>query len=85
MFGAEEQVTVMKSELQALQPILLRTAQETNTLLARIDLDKKDAEKTRAMVEAEEAVANVKAIEAKAIKDDCESELAVVQMNCRFS
>jgi dynein heavy chain len=81
LFGAEEQVTIMKGELQDLQPILLKTAQETNALLSRIDLDKKDAEATRAMVEAEEAVANIKATEAKAIKDDCESELAVVCHN----
>jgi dynein heavy chain len=71
----------MKGELQDLQPILLKTAQETNALLSRIDLDKKDAEATRAMVEAEEAVANIKATEAKAIKDDCEFELAVVCHN----
>ncbi len=74
-------MTIMKGELQDLQPILLKTAQETNALLSRIDLDKKDAEATRAMVEAEEAVANIKATEAKAIKDDCESELAVVCLN----
>ncbi|BBM97612.1 dynein axonemal heavy chain [Marchantia polymorpha subsp. ruderalis] len=77
LYGAEEQVSVMKQELEALQPVLLKTAEDTNALLKKIAADRKEAETTRALVEKEEAVANVKAIEAKEIKDDCESELAV--------
>lgn len=78
LYFAEGQVTVMKSELVALQPILIKTAEDTAKLLKQIDADTKDAQATRSNVEAEEAVANVKAEEAKAIKDDCEAELAVV-------
>ena len=78
LYFAEGQVTVMKGELVALQPILIKTAEDTAKLLKQIDADTKDAQATRSNVEAEEAVANVKAEEAKAIKDDCEAELAVV-------
>lgn len=78
MFGAEEQVSVMKAQLEDLQPILLQTAKETNELLVRIEADKKQAEQTRSLVEFEEAIANVKAEEAKVIREDCEAELAVV-------
>lgn len=78
VYFAEAQVSVMKQELEDLQPILLKTAQETNILLTQIDADTRDAEATRSIVEAEEAIANIKAGEAKAIKDDCEAELAVV-------
>ncbi|KAL3685151.1 hypothetical protein R1sor_003173 [Riccia sorocarpa] len=77
LFEAEEQVSVMKQELEALQPVLLKTAEDTNALLKKISGDRKEAETTRALVESEEAVANVKAAEAKVIKDDCEAELAV--------
>ncbi|XP_073386521.1 uncharacterized protein [Physcomitrium patens] len=77
VYFAEAQVTVMKQELEDLQPILLQTAHETNVLLVQIDADTKDAQATREVVEAEEAIASVKAGEAQAIKDDCEKELAV--------
>lgn len=84
LYFAEGQVTVMKSELVALQPILIKTAEDTAKLLKQIDADTKDAQATRSNVEAEEAVANVKAEEAKAIKDDCEAELAVVSSTSRI-
>ncbi|KAH6558350.1 hypothetical protein KP509_1Z068500 [Ceratopteris richardii] len=67
----------MKKELEALQPVLIKTAEETDSLLKIITRDRKEAEKTRETVEQEEAVANVKAKEAESIKADCESELAV--------
>ncbi|KAL2653371.1 hypothetical protein R1flu_021499 [Riccia fluitans] len=79
LFEAEDQVSIMKQELEALQPVLLKTAEDTNALLKKISGDRKEAEITRGLVEAEEAEANVKAAEAKVIKDDCEAELAVVK------
>lgn len=79
LFEAESQVTVMKKELEALQPILIKTADETNALLRAIDKDKMAAEATRTLVEEEGKVASVKAKEAQEIKADCESELAVVR------
>jgi dynein heavy chain len=80
LFDAEGQVNVMKKELEALQPVLIKTAEETDSLLKIIARDRKEAEKTRAIVEEEEAVANVKAKEAASIKEDCESELLVVRL-----
>ncbi|KAH9558616.1 hypothetical protein CY35_06G017100 [Sphagnum magellanicum] len=77
LYFAESQVTVMKESLVALQPILIKTAEDTNMLLKAIDAETKDAQATRSIVETEEAVAHVKAMEAKAIKDECEGELAV--------
>lgn len=85
VYFAEAQVTVMKQELEDLQPILLQTAHETNVLLVQIDADTKDAQATREVVEAEEAIASVKAGEAQAIKDDCEKELAVVSTSRRWA
>lgn len=84
LLGAEEQVIIMKSQLQALQPILVSTANETNELLVQISSDKIEAEKTRGIVEAEEAVVTVKATEAKAIREDCEAELAVVSTTSNY-
>ena len=84
LLGAEEQVIIMKSQLQALQPILVSTANETNELLVQISSDKIEAEKTRGIVEAEEAVVTVKATEAKAIREDCEAELAVVSTTSSY-
>lgn len=80
LYDAEGQVNVMKKELEALQPILIKTAEETDNLLKIITRDRKEAEKTRGIVEEEEAIANVKATEAESIKADCESELAVVSI-----
>ncbi|CAK9228319.1 unnamed protein product [Sphagnum troendelagicum] len=77
LYFAESQVTVMKESLVALQPILIKTAEDTNMLLKAIDAETKDAQATCSIVETEEAAAHVKAMEAKAIKDECEGELAV--------
>eukprot|EP00899_Mesostigma_viride_P002516 jgi/Mesvir1/12265/Mv00478-RA.2 len=77
LLSAEDQVTVMKRELEDLKPVLIRTAKETEDLLVVINRETKEAEAKRAVVEVEEATANKKATEAKAIKDDCEAELAV--------
>ena len=77
LLDAESQVSTMKKELEELRPVLIQTSKETDDLLVVIERDSKEAEKTREVVQADEAVANVKAAEAKAIKDECEGELAV--------
>ena len=46
-------------------------------MLKVIDKESKEAEAKKEVVSAEEKIANEKAQAAKAIKDDCESELAV--------
>jgi len=77
IFSAEEQVGVMKEELIALQPVLKQTAQETEEMLVVIDRETIEANAKKEVVQTEEAAANVKAAAAKAIKDECEGELAV--------
>jgi dynein heavy chain len=77
IYEAEEQVGVMKEELIALQPVLVQTAKETDEMLVVIDRETVAANAKKAVVQEEEAAANIKAAAAKAIKDDCEGELAV--------
>ena len=76
LLSAEESVSVMKEELIALQPVLVKTSEEVEETLIVVDKETEQAEAKRAVVEKEEAVANVKAQVAKAIKDECEAELA---------
>ena len=76
LLSAEESVSVMKEELIALQPVLVKTSEEVEEALIVVDKETEQAEAKRAVVEKEEAVANVKAQVAKAIKDECEAELA---------
>ena len=76
LLSAEESVSVMKEELIALQPVLVKTSEEVEEALIVVDKETEQAEAKRAVVEKEEAVANVKAQAAKAIKDECEAELA---------
>ncbi|WZN65433.1 heavy chain of dynein [Chloropicon roscoffensis] len=76
LLNAEESVSVMKEELIALQPVLVKTSEEVEETLKVVDKETEQAEAKRAVVEKEEAVANVKAQAAKAIKDECEAELA---------
>ena len=76
LLSAEESVSVMKEELIALQPVLVKTSEEVEETLTVVDKETEQAEAKLAVVEKEEAVANVKAQVAKAIKDECEAELA---------
>ena len=76
LLSAEESVSVMKEELIALQPVLVKTSEEVEEALIVVDKETEQAEAKLAVVEKEEAVANVKAQAAKAIKDECEAELA---------
>ena len=62
------QVAVMQQELQDLQPKLIQTSKETVELIAIIETETKEVEAVKAVVEADEAVANKAAMEAKAIK-----------------
>ncbi|KAJ3343280.1 Dynein heavy chain 7, axonemal [Gonapodya sp. JEL0774] len=74
---AAESVETMKIQLSDLQPQLVRTAEETATMLSKIQLESVDANKTKETVAAEESVASLKAEQASAIKAECEGELAI--------
>ncbi|KAJ3238670.1 Dynein heavy chain 3, axonemal [Chytriomyces hyalinus] len=74
--SAASQVGTMQIELHALQPQLIVTQKETDEIMKVIERESIDVEKKRALVKVDEAVANKKAGEAKAIKDECEADLA---------
>ncbi|XP_071813132.1 dynein axonemal heavy chain 3-like isoform X2 [Apostichopus japonicus] len=73
---AASQVAVMQKELTDLQPELIKTSGETEKLLTKIEQDTVEVEAKKEIVAADEAVANKAAEAAKAIKDECEGELA---------
>lgn len=67
----------MQTELQALQPQLVQTVGDVEKLMKKIAEEKRESvEPKAAIVQIEEAKASAKAAEAKAIKDECEAELA---------
>ncbi|KAI9189908.1 hypothetical protein H9P43_001341 [Blastocladiella emersonii ATCC 22665] len=73
--SAAGQVATMQVELNDLKPKLIVTQKETDDLLLIIQRDSVEVEKKRELVKADEAVANKKASEAKAIKEECEADL----------
>ena len=74
---AEQQVDIMKNDIIALQPELEATSVETEQIMQKIEIDKVDVDAKKELVQADEAVANEAAMAAKAIKDECEADLAV--------
>lgn len=67
----------MKKDIIALQPELVATSEETVKIMEKIAIDKVDVDAKKEVVMADEAVANKAAAAAKAIKDECEADLAV--------
>ncbi|KAK2157592.1 hypothetical protein LSH36_188g04054 [Paralvinella palmiformis] len=74
---SESQIAVMQIELQELQPKLIETSRETEELISIIEKETIEVEAVRKVVQIDEDEANNRAMEAKAIKDDCEERLAV--------
>ncbi|XP_041348477.1 dynein heavy chain 3, axonemal-like isoform X2 [Gigantopelta aegis] len=74
---SEEQVSIMQEELIELQPKLIETNKETAELITIIEGETIEVEKKKQLVETDEAVANKAAMEAQAIKTECEEKLAV--------
>ena len=73
---AASQVTVMQDELRRLQPQLVETSAETESLMVKIEQDTIEVEAQKEVIAADEALANEAAAAAQAIKDECESDLA---------
>ena len=71
-----ESVAGMQQELTELQPKLVVAKKDAEELMVVIDRDSKEASQTRAVVEKESAAADIKANEAKVIKEECEAGLA---------
>jgi dynein heavy chain len=67
----------MQVELEALQPELKLSAQQTSELMSVIAVETEEANKQKAVVEVDEAEANRTAQAAQAIKDECDADLAV--------
>ncbi|XP_021267492.1 dynein heavy chain 3, axonemal isoform X1 [Numida meleagris] len=73
---ASSQVAEMQKELTALQPELIQTSAETEKMMIRIEKETAEVDAKKEIVSADEKVANEAAAAAKAIKDECEGDLA---------
>ncbi|XP_035261919.1 dynein heavy chain 3, axonemal [Anguilla anguilla] len=73
---AASQVSVMQQELTALQPELIKTSAETDEMMVKIEKETVEVDAKKELVSADEKVANEAAAAAKAIKDECEGDLA---------
>eukprot|EP00698_Gefionella_okellyi_P007692 TRINITY_DN1880_c0_g3_i1.p1 TRINITY_DN1880_c0_g3~~TRINITY_DN1880_c0_g3_i1.p1 ORF type:complete len:4251 (-),score=1210.42 TRINITY_DN1880_c0_g3_i1:76-12828(-) len=77
LVSAAKQVAEMEQELIALQPVLVTSTAETEAMMVRINHDQEEAAQIQEVVSADRAAAIIKADEARAIRDQCDSELAI--------
>ncbi|RKO89233.1 dynein heavy chain and region D6 of dynein motor-domain-containing protein [Blyttiomyces helicus] len=75
LLNATKDVEILQEELEAMQPMLLQTSQETEYAMKKIAVDKVKAEEIRENVVKEEAASNKKADETKAIAEDAKRDL----------
>ncbi|TSM04870.1 Dynein heavy chain 7, axonemal [Bagarius yarrelli] len=73
---AESQVGEMKKELVDLQPKLEQAKIENNNIMKVMEVESVEVEAQRKIVRVDEEAATIKANEAQALKDECESDLA---------
>ncbi|NXU51136.1 DYH3 protein, partial [Turnix velox] len=73
---ASSQVAEMQKELTDLQPELIQTSAETEKMMIRIEKETTEVDAKKELVSADEKEANEAAAVAKAIKDECEGDLA---------
>ena len=74
--ATEESVGKMQEDLIALQPQLEQAKVDTDAAMVVIAKESAEADKVKQVVSKEEAVASEEAAKVKAIKDDCEADLA---------
>ena len=74
--SAASQVAGMEKELEDLQPQLKTAAEENEKMMTIIAKESVEVEEKSKVVRQDEAVASEKAAEAKALKEECESDLA---------
>ncbi|NWI17514.1 DYH7 protein, partial [Crypturellus soui] len=74
--SAASQVAVMQSELGALHPQLQEASKQVDEMMLVIEKESLEVAKTEKNVKADEMVANEQAMAAKAIKDECDADLA---------
>lgn len=70
------QIATMQIQLESLQPELVKSSEETERMITVIEKESAEVEATTKIVKADEAVANEQASSSKALKDECEAELA---------
>ncbi len=75
--SAATQVSTMQVELEALQPQLRVASKEVEEMMVVIQRESVEVSKTEKVVRVDEAEANEQAMAAKAIKDECDADLAV--------
>lgn len=75
LFSTEKQVNELQATLTEMEPQLIQTQAEVELMIIQITKDKTTAAETKAVVEVEEAGANKKAAETKAIADDAQRDL----------
>uniref|UniRef100_A0A8C6R3K0 Dynein, axonemal, heavy chain 6 n=1 Tax=Nannospalax galili TaxID=1026970 RepID=A0A8C6R3K0_NANGA len=68
-------VDKMKSDLSALEPVLVQKSQDIEALMEKLALDQENADQVRNVVQEDEAIAKVKAEETQAIADDAQRDL----------
>ncbi|XP_028831809.1 dynein heavy chain 3, axonemal isoform X2 [Denticeps clupeoides] len=73
---AASQVAEMQQELTALQPRLVQTSAETDLMMAKVKTETVEADAKKKLVAVDEQMANKAEEEARAIKNECESDLA---------
>ncbi|MEQ2217200.1 Dynein heavy chain 7, axonemal [Xenoophorus captivus] len=66
----------MQTELEALQPQLLVASKQVDEMMVVIKRESKEVAETEKVVKEDEAVSNQQAMAAKAIKDECDADLA---------
>ncbi|XP_004674896.1 PREDICTED: dynein heavy chain 7, axonemal [Condylura cristata] len=74
--SAASQVATMQLELEALQPQLKVASKEVDEMMLIIERESVEVAKTEKIVKADEIIANDQAMAAKAIKDECDADLA---------
>ncbi|KAM4037486.1 dynein axonemal heavy chain 3-like [Anomaloglossus baeobatrachus] len=74
---ASSQIAIMQQELTELKPMLIERSGETEELVNIIADETLEVEAVKSLVEADEATANKAALEAKAIKEECEQKLSI--------
>uniref|UniRef100_A0A6I8NXA9 Dynein axonemal heavy chain 12 n=1 Tax=Ornithorhynchus anatinus TaxID=9258 RepID=A0A6I8NXA9_ORNAN len=74
--SAASQVSSMQTELEALRPQLQVASREVDEVMVIVERESAEVAKTERVVKADEAVANEQALAAKAIKDECDADLA---------
>ena len=65
----------MKQELTQLQPQMVKTKEETEDLIAKIEKEAGEVDAIKQIVEVDNEKANIATMEAQSIKNECEDQL----------